>query len=140
MKILKTLILIPFFMFGKSALADTTISLGAGIQQGGLIGIQVALLFGDSKHKFRGAMGLIGGTVGYDYMITRNISVGGSIYQYNLLNTYKGTALHANYYFNPANKHGFWVGVDVLNETEIGWKTREETEEVKTTFSLGYLF
>ena len=42
MKILKTLILIPFFMFGKSVLADTTISLGAGVQQGGFMGVQVA--------------------------------------------------------------------------------------------------
>ena len=37
MKILKTLLLIPFLMFGKSALADTTISLGAGVQHGGLM-------------------------------------------------------------------------------------------------------
>ena len=141
MKILKTLLLIPFLMFGKSALADTTISLGAGVQHGGLMGGQVAQFFGDdNKQKVRGALGVIGGAVGYDYMVTRNISFGGSIYYYNILSNYRGTALHANYYFNPANNNGFWVGVDVLNETETGWKTGNETEEVKTNFSVGYRF
>ena len=140
MKILKTLILIPFFMFGKSALADTTISLGGGIQQGGLVGVQIAQFLGDNKHKFRGALGLIGGTVGYDYMITRNISVGGSVYYYTFLSDYRGTSLHANYYFNSANKNVFWLGFDVLNETVTAWKTRDETEEVKTSFSVGYRF
>lgn len=140
MKILKTLILIPFFMFGKSVLADTTISLGAGVQQGGFMGVQVAQFSEDKKHKFRGALGVIGGTFGYDYMITRNISVGGSVYYYNILNSYQGTALHANFYFNPANKNGFWLGFDVLNETETAWKTRDQTEEVKTGFSVGYRF
>ena len=106
MKILKTLILIPFFMFGKSVLADTTISLGAGVQQGGFMGVQLAQFSDDKKHKFRGALGVIGGTFGYDYMITRNISVGGSVYYYNILNSYQGTALPTSISI-PLTKTGF---------------------------------
>lgn len=81
-------------------------NLGTGLQYSGLIGYQISLQ--KEQHLLRGAVGLIGASAGYDYLLNSNWSIGAT-YTATIRSVY---SLNINYYPQSLTD-GFRVGLDL---------------------------
>lgn len=93
------IIALPLLLIACSVNAtEKTHALGIGLQYAGIVGYQLS--FTNETHRFRGALGLIGVSVGYDYLLTNNWSLGAT-YTQTIRSVY---SINFNYYLNNPNE------------------------------------
>jgi len=73
MKIAMFLLLIGLFAKPING-AELEYSVGLGLQYGGIIGYQLSTRL--EQGRIRGAVGLVGASVGYDHFVTENFAIG----------------------------------------------------------------
>jgi len=93
--------------------AEINHSMGIGLQYSGLVGYQISM--DNNNHRFRGAIGLVGIGVGYDYFIHPSWSIGMSLTE-TVRTVY---SVNINYYSNTAND-GFKFGLDLGHMPDSG--------------------
>lgn len=113
---------------------------GFGIQYGGLVGYQLS--YKESQSNFRGAVGLGGGSVGYDYLIADSFSLGAT-YTVSVRNV---TSLNFNY-MPSGNLNRSWIfGIDLAHidgqkASGDGFFRKQEKDSKNIIFfSVGYKF
>ena len=89
-------------------------SAGFGLQYAGLVGYQISSTTG--KHNFRGAIGIIGAGIGYDYLVTDHFSIGAS--QTFTIRTV--TSINLNYYPAGSILNGWQIGLDFGHMPDSG--------------------
>jgi len=118
-------------ILSRGAHAESTISAGVGAQYGGLLGVQYSYVVDNSQ--FRGAVGLFGATIGYDYLIDQ-LSLG---FTYgSMFDARDAKLLSANYYFGGKYQEGWRLGLDVGRAAEYN----DETDASLASISIGYVF
>ena len=88
---------------------DYSFSTGGGFQYGGLIGAQGSAY--EDAHRFRAAIGLIGIGIGYDYLLSENLSIG--ITGGGMVPFKDAKLLSLNYFFSGNYKEGWQIGLDI---------------------------
>jgi len=92
---LKSLLLLPALLLSNPSIADTNLSVGFGIQHGGAAGVQLAVSpDAENKHKVRAALGIFGGSLGYEYFPHQKFSVGVSAFETEFLGTSNRISWH----------------------------------------------
>ena len=129
MNIYKKIIFTILFL-SSGAQAENVISAGLGAQYGGAMGIQYGYLV--ESHQLRGATGLFGVTVGYDYLIN-DLSLG--LTYGNMFGSRDSSFLSVNYYFSDKYQYGWRLGLDVGIRAEYNDKRNSDA-----FFTLGYSF
>lgn len=131
-----------FFSTHAAANSDSheyqfTSSFGLGSQYAGIIGAQFGV--DNNKHKFYGAVGLLGLGAGYNYAVGENTAVGINAF---FLSAIAGYGVSANYYFGSTFSTGWMIGVDVfsISATLVGDGGEGANGEIAAFISLGYVF
>ena len=133
------LLFVLSLLFCKQATANPSMSIGIGPQYAGFIGYQLANV--KDGHKVRGSLGLLGVSVGYEYLVTPKIGLGGGFFRYHdVADDLSGFGFNANYYFNSAEASGIVIGLDVLNQTPRESTPSDSKDGVVVFFSAGYQF
>ena len=104
-----SIITLILFAFSHSLVKAEEVkhSAGFGLQFSGLVGYQISSII--DQHNFRASAGVIGVSVGYDYFISDNFSIGA---------TYTGTirnvsSINFNFYSSWYQNEGGFFGIDV---------------------------
>ena len=115
---------------------ETSQSAGFGLQYGGVLGYQISST--KEKHNLRGALGLVGASVGYDYMVTDHFSVGTTA-TFTIRTT---TSLNFNYYPEGNISDSWQIGVDFGHMSDTDGDGFFATDGKKNVIwlSLGYRF
>lgn len=91
-------------------------SVGAGLQYGGVIGWQGALL-NSNNSKFKLGFGYTGTSFGYERFILPNVSLGGQLFGNQYI---AGGAISANYYLSSGTTKGWVFGIDFFRAYNSG--------------------
>lgn len=101
-----SILLLGLFLCGPVKANDINHNLGFGLQYSGLIGYQVSL--NQEQHLLRASLGLIGTSIGYDYLLNNNWSIG-TTYTATIRPVY---SLNINYY-SESLTDGMRIGLDL---------------------------
>lgn len=115
--------------------AETNHAIGLGLQYAGIAGYQLSTK--RDEHRFRGAIGIMGIGLGYDYFLSPKWSLGGT-YTNSLRTVY---SVNINYYFNTPTE-GFNLGLDLGHMPDNdgdGFFASDGSKDV-IWLSLGYSF
>ncbi|MBM7070945.1 hypothetical protein JQC92_02665 [Shewanella sp. 202IG2-18] len=122
---------------------DTSFSLGAGYQYGGVLGVRYN--YQNQNHVFFGSLGLVGGALGYQYVFSDDkhslgVNVGSEV-----LTSEDGFAVLAYEFYPKGFKDGGWqfgVSGGMRREDESGsfGKVGKTKSEPAVMVSIGYKF
>lgn len=113
-KVLLRSVLLLFLTLSSSLFAtEINHSMGIGLQYSGIVGYQVSM--DKDKHRFRGAIGVLGIGAGYDYFLHPKWSMGVSLTE-TIRTVY---SVNINYYANTPND-GFRFGLDLGHMPDTG--------------------
>lgn len=101
------ILLLGLFFTAMVNANDIKHSVGIGLPYSGLVGYQIAMVEGE-KHQYRASLGFIGASVGYDYLLDKNWTLGAT-YTSTLRTVY---SVNATYYFKSVYQ-GFSLGLDL---------------------------
>ncbi len=97
---------------------------GFGVKYAGVVGGQ--LVVSSDRHVGRGALGLLGGSVGYDFKLAEKYSIGFTLS--NGLTFHEGRMLNFTYYFSGDYSRGWNLSLDIGTLSELGWWPAQSTQ------------
>ena len=145
-KIVVTALMLLFSntIYANESNFDSSISLGAGYQYGGVLGVRYNVV--NDKHLYFASLGLVGGALGYQYLFDQNnrhaigLSVGSEV-----LSSENGFAVIV-YEFYPSgfDTSGWQLGIStgLRTEDDGGFFSDSGSNKTKLAlmFSVGYKF
>lgn len=94
------------------------LGVGSGIQYAGIIGAQAGWIIGRHKLYFAGGVPAVG--VGYNFAVSRKITLGVNFsYLSLILASSNFNTININYHFNAAFEKGWVIGVDYGRENSL---------------------
>ena len=109
------------------------LGIGGGIQYAGFIGAR--LNWGGSRHNVYGSVGFLGIGFGYDYAISKQVTLGLNVSVPAVAITY---GANVTYHFNAALAKGWHVGIDLLRFDNDSFVSDDLDSAV--FISIGYRF
>ncbi|MFT4937435.1 MAG: hypothetical protein ACI88A_000450 [Paraglaciecola sp.] len=133
----KVIFLLSMFLFVKPTFAaDFENAVGIGLQFGGVVGYQLSTTV--EQGRIRGALGIVGASIGYDHFVTDTFAIGATITA-TLRTVY---SLNLNYMPAGQQNSGWMFAVDLghMQDTDgDGFFTTDGPKNV-IWFSTGYRF
>ena len=105
--------------------ASLKAGIGAGIQYGGIPGLQGSLDV--SANKFRIGLGYAGFALGYDRFLSSNTSLGLQTFANQYI---AGIGLSLNYYLNSQTSSGWLIGLDLYRAVDTAEFTLDFYEQL----------
>jgi len=133
---IKTLLIFSLLFTHSLRATEINHTIGFGLQYAGVVGYQISAK--NDVHRFRGALGLVGLSIGYDYFLSPKWSLGAT-YTETLRTIY---SLNINYYANKLTE-GFNFGVDLGSMPEddiVLFNVNRVDRRNFIFFSVGYVF
>lgn len=144
---MRNIIPFVFLIFSHCAIANSVdFGLGAGVKYGGVLGGQVSL--SHKRNNIRAALGLFGGSVGYDFKILNKFSVGLTYGEISWV--YENVAaLNFTYHWSGEYNKGWNIGLDlgrarrssgICFSQQCADDAEDRGTSTSTSFSFGYTF
>ena len=136
----KVIALTPLLFIPQANCGQFENAAGIGLQYGGILGYQLS--YKEAQSNFRAAAGIIGASLGYDYYLTDNFSLGATY----TLSSRNVTSLNINYTPSGYLHRGWVLGIDLayIDGQRAGggsfFLQREEESKNVVWLSAGYKF
>jgi hypothetical protein len=138
---MQKLVFLVLFVFSQFTYSwDYNASFGMGLKYGGLVGYQAT--FSEGNHNLRGALGLFGSSVGYDYKVFDHFSIGATIGDYSsIVSVSTFHTLNVTYHFSGNYSEGWNISFDLgRSRCSADCIVNKEDYDNISAVSLGYTF